>query len=297
LAHSSSRTSQRHPSAVHAAFRTMTSGYSSPFCINARDAVDAHLEAHGRCRDPAPGLRRARLPPRGAWQRHRHDGVKVRRKLGLGRVSGGTDRADDGGLERERGRVGSAAHASKTKFAPYFDAVMQRLVHCIQLTTEGEEVRAELLGADRLGEGADRVLRDAAEVELLALRGEPRSRSRPPSSARSVPPLTRPRPSLRRTLTPSCSGGDRLLHQRAVVRAELLGADRLGEGADRVLRDAHGRHPRRGGRRRAVPPVLRPADAAGDRRRRDRDSVVSWMQWTRRCMTASKYGANLVLDA
>ena len=55
------------------------------------------------------------------------------------------------------GAIGSAAHASKTKFAPYFDAVMQRLVHCIQLTTEGEELDLRGVSQDTVGTLAEAV--------------------------------------------------------------------------------------------------------------------------------------------
>ena len=38
------------------------------------------------------------------------------------------------------GAIGSAAHASKAKFTPYFQPTMQRLEHFLLLTGEGEEI-------------------------------------------------------------------------------------------------------------------------------------------------------------
>ncbi|GAA5999843.1 uncharacterized protein JCM10292_003769 [Rhodotorula paludigena] len=55
------------------------------------------------------------------------------------------------------GAIGSAAHASKTKFAPYFDAVMQRLVQCLQLTEEGEELELRGVAQDTVGTLAEAV--------------------------------------------------------------------------------------------------------------------------------------------
>jgi hypothetical protein len=55
------------------------------------------------------------------------------------------------------GAIGSAAHASKTKFAPYFDAVMQRLVQFLQLTTEGEELDLRGVSQDTVGTLAEAV--------------------------------------------------------------------------------------------------------------------------------------------
>ncbi|POY75272.1 hypothetical protein BMF94_1642 [Rhodotorula taiwanensis] len=55
------------------------------------------------------------------------------------------------------GAIGSAAHASKTKFAPYFDAVMQRLVQFLQLTEEGEELDLRGVSQDTVGTLAEAV--------------------------------------------------------------------------------------------------------------------------------------------
>ncbi|GAA5827495.1 hypothetical protein JCM11251_003835 [Rhodosporidiobolus azoricus] len=55
------------------------------------------------------------------------------------------------------GAIGSAAHASKTKFAPYFDAVMQRLVQFLQLTEEGEELDLRGVAQDTVGTLAEAV--------------------------------------------------------------------------------------------------------------------------------------------
>ncbi|GAA5895652.1 uncharacterized protein JCM6883_001576 [Sporobolomyces salmoneus] len=55
------------------------------------------------------------------------------------------------------GAIGSAAHASKTKFAPYFPAVMERLVPCLQLTEEGEELDLRGVAQDTVGTLAEAV--------------------------------------------------------------------------------------------------------------------------------------------
>lgn len=55
------------------------------------------------------------------------------------------------------GAIGSAAHASKTKFAPYFDAVMQRLVQFLQLTEEGEALDLRGVSQDTVGTLAEAV--------------------------------------------------------------------------------------------------------------------------------------------
>ncbi|GAA6058985.1 hypothetical protein JCM10212_001695 [Sporobolomyces blumeae] len=55
------------------------------------------------------------------------------------------------------GAIGSAAHASKTKFAPYFPAVMERLVPCLQLTEEGEELELRGVAQDTVGTLAEAV--------------------------------------------------------------------------------------------------------------------------------------------
>jgi hypothetical protein len=55
------------------------------------------------------------------------------------------------------GAIGSAAHASKKQFAPYFDAVMQRLVQFLQLTEEGEELDLRGVAQDTVGTLAEAV--------------------------------------------------------------------------------------------------------------------------------------------
>ncbi|GAA6036695.1 hypothetical protein JCM8097_003433 [Rhodosporidiobolus ruineniae] len=55
------------------------------------------------------------------------------------------------------GAIGSAAHASKTKFAPYFSAVMDRLVQFLQLTEEGEELDLRGVAQDTVGTLAEAV--------------------------------------------------------------------------------------------------------------------------------------------
>ncbi|GAA5874928.1 hypothetical protein JCM1840_007153 [Sporobolomyces johnsonii] len=55
------------------------------------------------------------------------------------------------------GAIGSAAHASKTKFAPYFQAVMERLVPFLALTEEGEELDLRGVAQDTVGTLAEAV--------------------------------------------------------------------------------------------------------------------------------------------
>lgn len=55
------------------------------------------------------------------------------------------------------GAIGSAAHASKAKFAPYFDAAMQRIVPFLSLTEEGEEVELRGVAQDTVGTLAESV--------------------------------------------------------------------------------------------------------------------------------------------
>lgn len=58
------------------------------------------------------------------------------------------------------GAIGSAAHASKTKFAPYFEASMQRIVPFLALTEEGEELDLRGIAQDTVGTLAEAVGKD-----------------------------------------------------------------------------------------------------------------------------------------
>ncbi|KAE9406240.1 ARM repeat-containing protein [Gymnopus androsaceus JB14] len=55
------------------------------------------------------------------------------------------------------GAIGSAAHASKEKFIPYFEPTMQRLQHFLVLTGEGEETELRGITMDAVGTFAEAV--------------------------------------------------------------------------------------------------------------------------------------------
>ena len=58
------------------------------------------------------------------------------------------------------GAIGSAAHASKGKFLPYFQPVMGRLQHFLVLTGEGEEIELRGITMDAIGTFAEAVGKD-----------------------------------------------------------------------------------------------------------------------------------------
>ncbi|GAV99757.1 armadillo-type protein [Lentinula edodes] len=58
------------------------------------------------------------------------------------------------------GAIGSAAHASKEKFIPYFEPTMQRLQHFLVLTGEGEEIELRGITMDAVGTFAEAVGKD-----------------------------------------------------------------------------------------------------------------------------------------
>jgi importin-4 len=58
------------------------------------------------------------------------------------------------------GAIGSAAHASKEKFLPYFQPTMDKLQHFLVLTGEGEETELRGLAMDAVGTFADAVGRE-----------------------------------------------------------------------------------------------------------------------------------------
>jgi importin-4 len=55
------------------------------------------------------------------------------------------------------GAIGSAAHASKAKFAPYFEESMRRIVPFLSLTEEGEELELRGVTQDTVGTLAESV--------------------------------------------------------------------------------------------------------------------------------------------
>ena len=59
------------------------------------------------------------------------------------------------------GAIGSAAHASKDKFLPYFVPTMDRLKHFLVLTGEGEETELRGISMDAVGTFAEAVGKEA----------------------------------------------------------------------------------------------------------------------------------------
>lgn len=59
------------------------------------------------------------------------------------------------------GAIGSAAHASKAKFAPYFQASMDHIVPFLLLTEEGDELDLRGVAQDTVGTLAEAVGKDA----------------------------------------------------------------------------------------------------------------------------------------
>ena len=58
------------------------------------------------------------------------------------------------------GAIGSAAHASREKFLPYFQQAMERFKHFLVLTAEGEEQELRGITMDAVGTFADAVGKD-----------------------------------------------------------------------------------------------------------------------------------------
>lgn len=55
------------------------------------------------------------------------------------------------------GAIGSAAHASKAKFAPYFEPAMQRIIPFLSLTEEGDQLDLRGVAQDTVGTLAESV--------------------------------------------------------------------------------------------------------------------------------------------
>ncbi|KAJ7043551.1 armadillo-type protein [Mycena alexandri] len=71
------------------------------------------------------------------------------------------------------GAIGSAAHAAKEGFMPYFQPTMEQLQHFLSLTNEGEEVELRGITVDAIGTFSEAVGKDAFQgVEV----GSPRLR-------------------------------------------------------------------------------------------------------------------------
>lgn len=59
------------------------------------------------------------------------------------------------------GAIGSAAHASKSAFLPYFNPIMAHLQHFLVLTGEGEEIELRGITMDAIGTFAEAIGKDA----------------------------------------------------------------------------------------------------------------------------------------
>jgi hypothetical protein len=59
------------------------------------------------------------------------------------------------------GAIGSAAHASKSRFTPYFQPTMEKLKHFLVLVGEGDEVELRGIAMDTVGTFAEAVGKDA----------------------------------------------------------------------------------------------------------------------------------------
>jgi hypothetical protein len=58
------------------------------------------------------------------------------------------------------GAIGSASHASKTNFLPYFDPTIKRLAPFLTLTGDGEEIELRGIAMDAIGTFAEAVGKD-----------------------------------------------------------------------------------------------------------------------------------------
>jgi len=58
------------------------------------------------------------------------------------------------------GAIGSASHASKARFLPYFQPTMNRLSHFLTLTNEGDEIELRGIAMDAIGTFAEAVGKD-----------------------------------------------------------------------------------------------------------------------------------------
>lgn len=67
------------------------------------------------------------------------------------------------------GAIGSAAHASKKEFLPYFESAMARIVPFLSLVTEGEEMDLRGIAQDTVGTLAEAVGKETFRPYLAPL--------------------------------------------------------------------------------------------------------------------------------
>ncbi|KAF9077913.1 armadillo-type protein [Rhodocollybia butyracea] len=89
-----------------------------------------------------------------------HDVIDQYLQLIMERLSGLLETAPITVKSVVTGAIGSAAHASKEKFIPYFEPTMQRLQHFLVLTGEGEETELRGITMDAVGTFAEAVGKD-----------------------------------------------------------------------------------------------------------------------------------------
>ncbi|THU97754.1 ARM repeat-containing protein [Dendrothele bispora CBS 962.96] len=86
-----------------------------------------------------------------------HDVIERYLQLIMERLSGLLESAPMSVKAVVTGAIGSAAHASKERFTPYFEPTMQRLQHFLVLTAEGEEIELRGITMDAVGTFAEAV--------------------------------------------------------------------------------------------------------------------------------------------
>ncbi|KAH8997891.1 ARM repeat-containing protein [Lactarius hatsudake] len=89
-----------------------------------------------------------------------HDVIDQYLPLIMDRLSGLLETAPSNVKAVVTGAIGSAAHASKTQFTPYFQETMHRMQHFLVLTGEGEETELRGITMDTVGTFAEAVGKD-----------------------------------------------------------------------------------------------------------------------------------------
>lgn len=89
-----------------------------------------------------------------------HDVIDQYLQLIMERLAGLLDTAPIRVKAVVTGAIGSAAHASKEKFLPYFQPTIARLQHFLLLTGEGEETELRGITMDAIGTFAEAVGKD-----------------------------------------------------------------------------------------------------------------------------------------
>ncbi|KAL4258626.1 Armadillo-like helical [Pleurotus pulmonarius] len=89
-----------------------------------------------------------------------HDVIDQYLQLIMERLAGLLDTAPIPVKSVVTGAIGSAAHASKERFLPYFEPTMSRLQHFLVLTGEGEEIELRGITMDAIGTISEAVGKD-----------------------------------------------------------------------------------------------------------------------------------------